>query len=62
MFDKLGVLGLVGVVLTLAGLGVVASQNLILAGGLALVLVGLVVTAVGMLKNLLSSLGMGGMV
>jgi|AntRauTorcE11898_2_1112593.scaffolds.fasta_scaffold29904_2 hypothetical protein len=62
MFDKLGVLGVLGILLTIGGLGVVASENLILAGGLALVLVGLVVTAVGILKNLLSSLGMGGMV
>jgi len=62
MFDKLGVLGIVGLLLTLGGLGVVASQNLILAGGLALVLVGLAVTALGLLRNLLTSLGMGGMV
>lgn len=62
MIQKLGVLGLVGLLLTLGGLGVVASQNLILAGGVALVLVGLAVTALGIVRNLLSSLGMGGMV
>ena len=62
MFDKLGALGIVGLLLTLGGLGVVASQNLILAGGVALVLVGLAVTALGIVRNLLSSLGMGGMV
>ncbi|QCC51838.1 DUF7470 family protein [Halapricum salinum] len=62
MLDKLGALGIVGLLLTLGGLGVVASQNLILAGGLALVLVGLAVTALGIVRNLLTSLGMGGMV
>lgn len=61
MLDKLGYLGVAGIVLSLGGLGVVASQNLVLAGGLALVLAGLGLTVFGLVKNLLGALGMGGM-
>ena len=62
MFDKLGIAGVVGVVLMLGGIAVVAWQNLILAGGLALVIAGLGLVVLGLVKNLLASFGMGGMV
>lgn len=62
MLDKFGLFGIVGVLLAVAGLGVVAWVNLVLAGGLALVLAGLGLTAFGLVKNLLGALGMGGMV
>ncbi len=61
MLDKLGLAGLVGVVCMLGGIAVVAWQNLILAGGLALVIAGLGLVVFGLVKNLLSSFGMGGM-
>lgn len=62
MFDKLGILGVVGFVCMLAGIVVVALESLLLAGGLALVVAGLGLVVFGLVKNLLSSLGMGGLV
>lgn len=61
MFDKLGVAGVVGLVLLLAGLGIVAWQNPIIAAGLALVFVGLALVLKGVVGSLLGSMGMGGM-
>ena len=62
MFDKLGIPGILGVLFMLGGIAVVAFENIILAGGLALVIAGLGLVVFGLVKNLLSSLGMGGMV
>jgi hypothetical protein len=62
MLDKLGIAGVVGVLFLLGGIVVVAWQNLILAGGLALVIAGLGLIVFGLVKNLLASFGMGGMV
>lgn len=62
MFDKLGAVGIVGILIAVAGIGVVALESPIIAGGLALVLLGLGVMAFGLVKNLLGALGMGGMV
>lgn len=62
MFDKLGLAGVLGVVLMLGGVAVVALESLVVAGGLALLVAGLGLVVFGLVKNLLSSLGMGGMV
>jgi hypothetical protein len=62
MFDKLGIPGILGVLFMLGGIAVVAFENPILAGGLALVIAGLGLIVFGLVKNLLSSFGMGGMV
>lgn len=62
MLDKLGIAGVVGVLFMLGGVAVVAWQNLILAGGLALVIAGLGLVVFGLVKNLLASFGVGGMV
>jgi len=62
MFDKLGIPGVLGVLFMLGGIAVVAFENPILAGGLALVVAGLGLIVFGLVKNLLSSFGMGGMV
>lgn len=61
MLDKLGLAGLLGLLVMLGGIVVVAWQNLILAGGLALVIAGLGLVVFGLVKNLLASFGMGGM-
>ena len=61
MLDKLGLPGLLGLLVMLGGIVVVAWQNLILAGGLALVIAGLGLVVFGLVKNLLASFGMGGM-
>ncbi|PSQ60668.1 MAG: hypothetical protein BRD23_01810 [Halobacteriales archaeon SW_9_67_25] len=62
MLDKLGFAGLLGLVLMLGGVAVVALESLLVAGGIALVIAGLGLVVFGMVKNLLSSLGMGGLV
>lgn len=61
MFDKLGAKGIVGVLLLLAGIAVIAIQNLVIAAGIGLVVLGFVLTAWGLVSGLLSSFGMGGM-
>lgn len=60
MFDKLGFAGVIGLLLMLGGVAAVASQSLIIAGGIALVVAGLGLVVFGLVKNLLASLGMGG--
>lgn len=62
MFDKLGLPGIIGVLFMLGGIVVVALENILIAGGLALLVAGLGLIVVGLVKNLLSSFGMGGMV
>jgi hypothetical protein len=62
MLDKLGIPGVVGVLFLLGGIGLVASESLVLAAGLALVVAGLGLVVFGLVKNLLASFGMGGMV
>ncbi|MFB6233265.1 MAG: hypothetical protein ABEH61_03305 [Haloarculaceae archaeon] len=62
MLDKLGVVGVVGVLLMLGGVAVVALENVLIAAGIALVVAGLGFVVLGLVKNLLASLGMGGMV
>ncbi|WP_134671060.1 DUF7470 family protein [Halorussus marinus] len=61
MLDKLGAKGIVGVLLLVAGVGVIALQNLIIAAGIGLVVLGFVLTAWGLVSGLLASFGMGGM-
>ena len=61
MFGKLGLKGALGVLLLLAGIAVIALQNLIIAAGIGLVVVGFVLVAWGLVSGLLASFGMGGM-
>jgi hypothetical protein len=60
MFGKLGPLGLFGLVCLLAGIAVIAWQNLFIAAGIALVLAGLGFVVYGIVAQLKASLGMGG--
>mgnify|MGYP000214500209 CR=1 FL=1 len=60
MLDKLGFAGVVGLLLMLGGVAAVASRSLVIAGGIALVVAGLGLIVFGIVKNLLASLGMGG--
>lgn len=62
MLDKLGAAGLLGVLLMVGGVAVVAFESLLVAGGIALVIVGLGLLVFGLVKNLLASLGIGGIV
>jgi hypothetical protein len=62
MLDKLGAAGLLGVLLMVGGVAVVAFESLLVAGGIALVIAGLGLLVFGLVKNLLASLGIGGIV
>jgi hypothetical protein len=62
MLDKLGLAGIVGVLCCLGGLAVIAYVAPIVAGGLALVLIGLVLVVRGLLSGMLSAFGMDGMI
>ncbi|MGA9399802.1 DUF7470 family protein [Haladaptatus sp.] len=61
MFGKLGTKGIAGLLVLIVGIGVIAVQSLIIAAGIALVVVGFVLTAWGLVSGLLANFGMGGM-
>lgn len=61
MLGKLGAKGIVGVLAILGGLALVALQDPLVAAGIALVLVGLLLTAWGLVSGMLSAMGMDGM-
>ncbi len=60
MFGKLGIAGVLGVLVMGVGVAVIASQNPIIAGGIALIVAGLGFVVYGLITNVLSRLGMGG--
>ncbi|MFB6309636.1 MAG: hypothetical protein ABEH64_00505 [Salinirussus sp.] len=60
MFGKLGPVGIFGLLCLLAGVVVIAWQNLLIAGGLALVIAGLGFVVYGLISQLKASLGLGG--
>lgn len=62
MLDKLGPVGLFGLLVVVAGIAVIAWANLVIAGGIALVVAGLGFIVYGLVRSLVSSMGMGGMV
>ena len=62
MLRKLGgVSGVVGILAMLLGIALVAEANLQIAAGIALVIAGLGLLARGMIKGLMSAMGMGGL-
>ena len=61
MIDKLGAKGIVGILVLLGGIAVIALQNLLIAAGIGLVVLGVVLVAWGLVSGLLASFGMGGM-
>ncbi|AGB15165.1 hypothetical protein Halru_0532 [Halovivax ruber XH-70] len=58
MIDKLGMSGLAGIVLLLAGLGFIGLYYWQVAVGLALVLVGIALIAKGLITSVMQSFGM----
>lgn len=60
MFGRLGVAGVFGVLVLFAGIAVIALQDLLIAGGVALVIAGIGFVVYGLVTNLLSALGLGG--
>jgi hypothetical protein len=61
MLNRLGIAGIIGILCCLGGIAVIAYVAPIVAGGIALVLVGLVLVARGLLSGVLSAFGMDGM-
>lgn len=61
MYEKLGRIGVVGVVVILGGLTLIALADPMIAGGIALVLVGVGLVVRGLLGFALNAMGMGGM-
>lgn len=62
MLDRLGPVGIVGVVVMLVGIALVAWQDPIVAAGIALVIVGLGMVVKALVSALFGAMGMGGMV
>jgi hypothetical protein len=62
MLRRLGLPGVFGVLVMLAGIALIAWENLLIAGGLALTIAGLGLVVYGLVSGLLSAMGMGGMV
>jgi len=60
MLDKLGAVGIAGIVVLLAGIGLVAWKSYILAAGLAMVVGGLGLVVYGLVTSLLGAFGLGG--
>ena len=57
MFERLGVAGVGGVVLLLAGLGLIAVTSPVVAAGMALVLIGLGLVGKGLAGNVMRQFG-----
>jgi hypothetical protein len=62
MLDELGIYGVIGILAIVAGIAVIALQDLIIAGGFALFVVGLGLTIFGVVKNMLASFGIEGLI
>jgi hypothetical protein len=61
MFTKLGISGVIGVLVVLGGLALIAFANPIVAGGLVLVLIGVGLIIRGLISSVMNAMGMGGM-
>lgn len=59
MRKTFGLAGMFGLVLVIAGLIVIALDSLLIAGGLALVLLGVGMAAYGMISNFMQAMGLG---
>ena len=57
MFERLGAAGVGGLVLLLAGLAVIAVDSLVVAAGMALMLIGLGLVVKGFASNLMRQFG-----
>jgi hypothetical protein len=58
MLRNLGALGIAGIVILLAGIGLIAYANLLVAAGMALVLAGLGLIVKSLISGMLQNFGM----
>ena len=58
MLQNLGALGIVGLVLLVAGIGIIAYQNLLIALGMALIVAGLGLVVKSLISGMLQNFGM----
>ncbi|GAB7019206.1 DUF7470 family protein [Halostagnicola bangensis] len=58
MLDKLGPLGIAGLAIVLVGIVLIAIESLLVAGGMALVLLGLGLTVKALVSGMLGAFGM----
>ncbi|MFB6221301.1 MAG: hypothetical protein ABEH90_07660 [Halolamina sp.] len=58
MLDRLGIGGVVGLLVLLAGVALIAWQNLIIAAGMAFILAGLGLVVRALIGNVLRQFGM----
>jgi drug/metabolite transporter (DMT)-like permease len=58
MFDRLGPLGILGLVVIVAGIAIISLRDLVIAGGIGLVVAGVGLVAFGMVRSMLSMFGM----
>lgn len=61
MSRSIGVMGVLGLLVVLAGIGVIAYENPILAGGMVAILVGVALVVVDFIKRAMAKLGFGAM-
>jgi hypothetical protein len=58
MLKRLGLAGVLGVLLMIVGIAILALENLLIAGGVALVIAGIGMVAYGMVKSMLGAFGL----
>ncbi|SEQ74014.1 DUF7470 family protein [Natrinema salaciae] len=58
MLQNLGALGIAGLVILLAGIGLIASQNIWIAAGMALIVAGLGLVVKSLISGMLQNFGM----
>ncbi|ELY78825.1 hypothetical protein C487_07687 [Natrinema pallidum DSM 3751] len=58
MLRNLGALGIAGLVILVAGIGLIASQNLLIAAGMALIVAGLGLVVKSLISGMLQNFGM----
>ncbi|UHQ95045.1 hypothetical protein J0X25_18800 [Haloterrigena alkaliphila] len=58
MLQNLGALGIVGLLLLIAGIGLIAYQNLLIAAGMALIVAGLGLVVKSLISGMLQNFGM----
>lgn len=57
-YDRLGPLGVAGMLVLISGIGVISTRDVVIAAGVALVLAGVGVTVYAMVRSMMQAFGM----